>query len=207
MAKKKRTGGGVPHARLVDETLPARKARNRAILAGVLLILGGLIMYRYYVSNLIGIAADTVTVETSKGAFVMKVYPTLVPETVKNFRELAESSFYDGLKWHRVEDWVVQTGDPTGTGTGGSEKTLALEINSKLRNRKGSVGMARASDPDSATSQFYILRQDASSLDDHYAVFGRVVEGMDVVNKLEVGDLMIKVTYEKTSEEPAKTTK
>lgn len=206
MAKKRR-GGGVPHARLADETLPQRKARNRAIIAVALLVLGGWMMYRYCMNNLVGIPADTVTIETSKGTFVMKVYPTLVPETVRNFRELAESDFYDGLKWHRVEDWVVQTGDPTGTGMGGSEKTLPLEINPKLRNRKGAVGMARASDPDSATSQFYILRRDASSLDDQYAVFGRVVEGMDVVNKLEVDDLMIEVTYEKTSEEPAKTTK
>ncbi len=206
MAKKKR-GGGVPHARLVDETLPQQRTRNRAIIAVVLLVLGGWMVYRYCVNNLVGIPADTVTIETSKGTFVMKVYPTLVPETVQNFRELAESSFYDGLQWHRVEDWVVQTGDPTGTGMGGSEKTISLEINSKLRNRKGAVGMARTSDPDSATSQFYILRRDASSLDDHYAVFGRVVEGMDVVNKLEVEDTMIKVTYEKTSEEPAKTTK
>ncbi len=157
-------------------------------------------MHKHKADKLAGVPADTVTVETSKGTFVMKLYPTLVPNTVENFRRLAEQGFYDGLKWHRVENWVVQTGDPTGTGRGGSDQNIALEINEKLSNKKGAVGMARSAHPDSASSQFYILRSDALSLDGNYAVFGYVVEGMDVIDKLEINDDMIRVTYERTSE-------
>jgi cyclophilin family peptidyl-prolyl cis-trans isomerase len=140
---------------------------------------------------------DRATVETSKGAFVMELYPTLAPITVANFEKLATAGFYDGLVWHRVEDWVVQTGDPTGTGTGGSEDSIALEIAEGLSHVRGAVGMARRRDDrNSATSQFYIVKSDATFLDGDYAVFGLVVEGLDVVDKLAIGDTMIKVTVE-----------
>jgi len=143
------------------------------------------------------IVKDRATVETSKGTFVMELYPTLAPITVANFEKLAQAGFYDGLVWHRVEGWVVQTGDPTGTGRGGSEDNIALEIAEGLSNVRGAVGMARREDDlNSANSQFYIIKDDATSLDGDYAVFGMVVEGLDVVDKLAVGDTMIKVTVE-----------
>ena len=143
------------------------------------------------------IVKDRATVETSKGTFVMELYPTLAPITVANFEKLAQAGFYDGLVWHRVLDWVVQTGDPTGTGAGGSEDSIALEIAEGLSNVRGAVGMARREDDlNSANSQFYIIKDDATSLDGDYAVFGMVVEGLDVVDKLAVGDTMIKVTVE-----------
>lgn len=198
MAKKKR-GGGTPHARLVDKDLPKRRARNTAIAAAIIVIIATVVVLRYRYVNLIGVPADTVTFETTKGTFVMKVYPTLVPETAANFEELCKSGFYNGLIFHRVEDWVVQSGDPKGDGTGGSDKTIKLEISKRLSNVRGAVGMARAEDPNSASSQFYILKQDARTLDGSYAVFARVVEGMKVVDNLEVGDKIVKVTYEKTS--------
>jgi len=143
------------------------------------------------------IVKDRATVETSKGTFVMELYPTLAPITVANFEKLAQAGFYDGLVWHRVEGWVVQTGDPTGTGAGGSEDSIALEIAEGLSNVRGAVGMARREDDlNSANSQFYIIKDDATSLDGNYAVFGMVVEGLDVVDKLAIGDKMIKVTVE-----------
>lgn len=138
---------------------------------------------------------DTVTIETTKGTIVMELYPKLMPITVANFENLARSGFYNGLIWHRVEDWVVQTGDPQGTGMGGSGKTIKLEIAKELKNVRGAVGMARkGNDENSATSQFYILKKDARSLDGGYAVFGKVVQGMDVVDKLTTSDKMISVT-------------
>lgn len=79
---------------------------------------------------------DTVRIETSKGEVVVEVYPKLAPITVENFKKLVKEEFYDGLKWHRVEDWVVQTGDPLGTGEGGSSETIPLEISRVLKNRR-----------------------------------------------------------------------
>lgn len=140
---------------------------------------------------------DLVKIETSKGSIEIEIYPDLCPITVANFEELANSNFYNGLVWHRVEDWVVQTGDPLGTGYGGSKKTIKLEINRKLSNVRTAVGMARSNDPNSASSQFYILKRDAKSLDGNYAIFGLVKRGMDVVDRLSVGDRMVSVTVTK----------
>ncbi|HBI27853.1 MAG TPA: peptidylprolyl isomerase, partial [Peptococcaceae bacterium] len=130
-----------------------------------------------------------VTIATDKGQIVLEVYPDLMPITVANFDKLVQSGFYNGLKFHRVEDWVVQGGDPKGNGTGGPGWTIKLETNPQLKNLRGMVAMARAMDPDSAGSQFYILKTDASWLDGQYAVFGKVVQGMDVVDKIQIGDL------------------
>ncbi|RJQ11898.1 MAG: peptidylprolyl isomerase [Bacillota bacterium] len=143
---------------------------------------------------------DTVTIKTSKGDIVLKLYPDLMPVTVANFEKLARAGFYSNLVWHRVEDWVVQTGDPTGTGRGGSGESIRLETHPKLLNRRGGVGMARGEDPDSATSQFYILREDASWLDGKYALFGYVVDGMGAVDRLVAGDMLLEVSVE---QEPA----
>lgn len=144
---------------------------------------------------------ETVKIETNKGNILINVYPEKMPITAGNFLDLVNRGFYDGLIWHRVEDWVVQTGDPTGTGMGGSEKTIKLETHGDLKNVVGAVGMARSQARDSASSQFYILKQDASWLDGDYAVFGEVIEGMDVVNNLVQGDKMLKVTVVPKSSE------
>jgi len=131
-----------------------------------------------------------VTIDTAKGQIVLEVYPDLMPITVANFDKLVQSGFYNGLKFHRVEDWVIQGGDPKGNGTGGPGWSIKLETNPQLRNVRGAVAMARAMDPDSAGSQFYILKKDASWLDGQYAVFGKVTQGMDVVDQIEAGDQM-----------------
>lgn len=133
-------------------------------------------------------------IETEKGIIKAELYTDKAPITTNNFIELANSGFYNGLTFHRVEPgFVVQTGDPKGDGTGGSDKTIPLEINADLKHVKGALGMARTNDPNSATSQFYITLADTPFLDENYAVFGKVVEGMDVVEKIEVGDKMNKV--------------
>jgi peptidyl-prolyl cis-trans isomerase B (cyclophilin B) len=131
-----------------------------------------------------------VTIDTAKGQIVLEVYPDLMPITVANFDKLVQSGFYNGLKFHRVEDWVIQGGDPKGNGTGGPGWSIKLETNPQLRNVRGAVAMARAMDPDSAGSQFYILKKDASWLDGQYAVFGKITEGMDVVDQIKTGDQM-----------------
>ena len=98
---------------------------------------------------------------------------------------MAESGFYDGLIFHRVVDnFVIQTGDPLGTGMGGSAQTITLEAVEGLTHTDGAVGMARSQDPNSATSQFYICDGPQHNLDGNYAVFGRVIEGMDVVRAI-----------------------
>ncbi len=140
-----------------------------------------------------------VTIETAKGNIVLEVYPKLMPVTSKNFLDLVQSGFYNvpTMTFHRVEGWVIQTGDPTGTGGGGSSKTIKLEVNPQLKNLRGMVGMARSSDPNSATSQFYILKTDASWLDGQYAVFAKVIQGMDVVDKIAAKDRITKVSITK----------
>ncbi|GIW22450.1 MAG: peptidyl-prolyl cis-trans isomerase [Candidatus Sericytochromatia bacterium] len=133
-------------------------------------------------------------VETNKGVFKFQLYEEKAPITTRNFIELAESGFYDGLTFHRyVPGFVIQGGDPKGDGTGGSSKTIPLEVNSALKHVEGAVGMARAQDPNSASSQFYITLAETPHLNGNYAVFGIVTEGMDVVKSLRQGDKMLKV--------------
>lgn len=128
-------------------------------------------------------------IETDKGAIKFEIYEDRAPVTAKNFIDLANAGFYNGLTFHRVEPgFVIQGGDPKGDGTGGSGKSIPLEINRNLTHVTGAVGMARTSDPNSATSQFYITLAPAHSLDGSYAVFGQVVEGQDVVEKISIGD-------------------
>ena len=139
------------------------------------------------------------TIVTEKGTIKFELYEKEAPITTKNFIELAQKGFYDGLTFHRVEpDFVIQGGDPTGTGTGGSGKTIPLEIAPNLTHKKGTVAMARSNNPDSASSQFYICLEispeNAKFLDGKYAIFGQVMEGQDVVEKIAKGDKMLKVT-------------
>jgi len=136
-----------------------------------------------------------VTIETDKGVIKFEIYEKEAPITSGNFIELAQSGFYDGLTFHRVEPgFVVQGGDPKGDGTGGSGKNIQLEIIPELKHVKGAVAMARSNDPNSASSQFYFTLADVHQLDGSYAVFGKVIEGMEVVESLSVGDKMNKVS-------------
>ncbi len=123
------------------------------------------------------------------GSFIIELYPQYAPETVENFRNLVSTGFYDGLTFHRVvEGFMAQGGDPEGTGFGGSEKTIKGEfrlndfIGNTLSHTRGVVSMARSKDYDSASSQFFICYDDASFLDGQYAAFGKVIEGMEVVD-------------------------
>src|SRR5262245_61465118 len=138
----------------------------------------------------------TAVIETDKGAIKFVLHEDLAPITTANFIELAQRNFYDGLKFHRVEpNFVIQGGCPHGTGTGGSGKNIPLEVSPNLNHGEaGAVAMARASDPNSASSQFYITLSPTPFLDGNYAVFGRVTEGLDVVRRIRVGDVMNSVT-------------
>ena len=124
----------------------------------------------------------TVSMKTDKGNIELELYPEKMPITVENFLKLVKEGFYDGLTFHRVENWVVQGGDPLGNGTGGPGWTIKLETHPDLKNVKGALAMARSSDPDSAGSQFYILKNTWPN--GQYAVFGKVTKGMDVVKTI-----------------------
>lgn len=143
-------------------------------------------------------AEQWAVIETNKGTIKFKLYEEEAPNTTRNFIDLANKGFYDGLKFHRVvPGFVIQGGDPKGDGTGGSGKTIKLEVTPNLKHdAAGVVAMARRPDPDSATSQFYITLDAAPFLDMQYAVFGRVTDGLDVVKKIEMGDVMKTVRIE-----------
>jgi len=134
-----------------------------------------------------------IMLNTVKGDIELELYPDQMPITVGNFLKLTEDGYYSGLTFHRVEHWVVQGGDPKGNGTGGPGWTIKLETHDDLKNLRGAVAMARSANPDSAGSQFYILKTDANWLDGQYAVFGKVTKGMDVIDELEIGDKMEEV--------------
>ena len=110
------------------------------------------------------------------------------PITVQNFMDLANEGFYDGLTFHRImEGFMIQGGDPNGDGTGGSDKNIKGEfsangVNNDISHKKGVISMARAQDPDSASSQFFIVQEDSEFLDGQYAAFGHVTEGMEFVD-------------------------
>ena len=136
-------------------------------------------------------AAGTLKVDTSKScSFTIKLRPDLAPKHVAQISKLAASGFYDGIVFHRVIDgFMAQTGDPTGTGGGGSkEPNLAAEF-SKEHFKRGTVGMARTNDPNSANSQFFVMFADGGFLDNQYTVFGEVDDaGMKCVDSLKKGD-------------------
>jgi len=127
---------------------------------------------------------------TTDGTIEVELYQVSTPKTVTNFVNLAKSGFYNNLVWHRiVQGFVIQTGDPNTVngggdrstwGTGGSSQTVPLEIDSSLHNNIGYLGMARSSDVNSGSSQFYINLANNNSLDGKYTVFGKVISGMDV---------------------------
>lgn len=132
-----------------------------------------------------------------KGIIIAELYPDIAAITVENFKELVKDKFYDGLIFHRViKDFMIQTGDPLGNGTGGSENTIKGEfslngVENNLSHTRGVLSMARrGSSPDteetmnSASSQFFIVHKDSTYLDGNYAAFGKVINGMDVVDSL-----------------------
>ncbi len=131
---------------------------------------------------------DTLLIETSQGPVAVEMRPDLAPKHVARIKELARQGFYDGVVFHRViEGFMAQTGDPTGTGTSGSGQKLRAEFNVEPHTR-GAVSMARAQSPNSADSQFFICFSDARFLDKQYTVWGRVIEGMENVDKLKRGE-------------------
>jgi len=124
------------------------------------------------------------------GVIVIEFYPADAPKTVENFVKLANKGYYNGVTFHRREEnFVIQGGDPKGNGTGGPGYTIPAEFN-KQKHVRGAVAMARTQDPNSAGSQFYICLAPANFLDGQYTVFGIVTKGMDVVDKVKVGDKM-----------------
>jgi peptidylprolyl isomerase len=131
---------------------------------------------------------NTIYLDLKDGRVVIELLPQVAPKHVARIKELVRQGFYDGIVFHRVIDgFMAQTGDPTGTGMGGSGKKLAAEFNTEPHVR-GTVSMARAMDPNSADSQFFICFADARFLDRQYTVWGKVTSGMEFVDKIKKGD-------------------
>ena len=133
-----------------------------------------------------------VTIEMSNGdTMKLELYPEMAPNTVNNFISLVQKNFYDGLIFHRViNGFMIQGGDPSGNGTGGPGYSIKGEFSGNdfaentLAHTAGVISMARAMDPDSAGSQFFIMHKNAPHLDGQYAAFGKITEGMDIVDKI-----------------------
>ena len=137
----------------------------------------------------------TAVIELEKGGEIrIEFYPEDAPKTVENFVTLAKNGFYNGLTFHRVvPDFVVQGGDPKGNGTGGPGYMIKAEFN-KQKHVRGTLAMARSQSPDSAGSQFYICYGATPHLDGQYTVFGKVVSGIEHVDRIKQGDKMTSVT-------------
>ena len=125
------------------------------------------------------------------GTIQLELYPEKAPETVANFEKLVKAGFYDGLTFHRIiKGFMIQGGDPKGNGTGGSDETIKGEFTANgftkndLSHKRGVISMARSMSYDSASSQFFIVHEDSDFLDGQYAAFGRVTDGMDVVDAI-----------------------
>lgn len=130
---------------------------------------------------------NTIYLDLKDGRVTIEMYPESAPNHVARIKELVKSGFYDGLKFHRVIDgFMAQTGDPTGTGMGGSGQNIKAEFNDR-KHVKGTLSMARSADPDSADSQFFIMFDDAPHLDGQYTIWGQVVDGMDHVMNIKRG--------------------
>ncbi len=179
--------------------------KTTGIIAGILLLIVVLVAAVIVLFNIRGKKESTEgSTETINAAgkhhieIQVKDYGTIkaeldgdtAPITVANFLKLAESGFYDGLTFHRIIDgFMIQGGDPKGNGTGGADETIKGEfsqngVENKLSHVRGTLSMARSQDMDSASSQFFIVQSDCTSLDGQYAAFGTVTEGMDLVDKI-----------------------
>jgi len=138
-----------------------------------------------------------VTLHTNKGAIVLELAEDDAPNTVANFVSLAEKGFYNGVTFHRViADFMIQGGDPTGTGRGGPGYVIADEFSPRLRHARGVISMANAG-PNTGGSQFFITHVPCPHLDGKHAVFGRVTSGMEVVDSIRQGDRIEKVTVDR----------
>ena len=127
----------------------------------------------------------TATITTSLGTIVARFFPELAPMHVKNFLTLAAAGFYNGTTFHRViPGFMIQGGDPTGSGAGGPGYTIPAEFTKSRKHTRGVLSMARSSNPDSAGSQFFIVVADSPWLDGQYSIFGEVVSGLEVVDKI-----------------------
>jgi peptidyl-prolyl cis-trans isomerase B (cyclophilin B) len=137
-------------------------------------------------------ASVSAVIQTSKGNIDLTLFGDEAPNTVKNFIIKADTGYYNGLDFHRVEDWVIQGGDPKGNGTGGGEMTAEQTTSPFVT---GSLGVARGSNPQiNNDSQFFITKTDASWLNGQYTNFGIVTAGMDVVDNIQVGDKILGIT-------------
>tara|TARA_B100001013_G_scaffold315897_1_gene223026 strand:- start:63 stop:572 length:510 start_codon:yes stop_codon:yes gene_type:complete len=130
---------------------------------------------------------NTIYLELKDGRVTIEMRPDLAPNHVARIKELVRQEFYNGVVFHRViEDFMAQTGDPTGTGSGGSGQNLDAEFTNE-KHLRGTVSMARAGDPNSADSQFFIVFKTAPWLDGQYSIWGQVTDGMDAVDKIKMG--------------------
>ena len=138
------------------------------------------------------------TIETDKGKIVLDLFAKDAPGTVNNFVFLARDGYYDGVIFHRViPDFMIQGGDPTGTGRGGPGYTIKDEVKGNPhKHQRGTLSMAKTQEPDSGGSQFFITHVPTPHLDGLHTVFGQVREGQEVVDKIQKGDVMKKVTIE-----------
>lgn len=151
-----------------------------------------------------------ITIEMENGKKIkLELYPEVAPITVANFEKLVKEGFYDGLTFHRIiKGFMIQGGDPEGTGMGGSKENIKGEfrangVKNDLKHERGVISMARSSDPNSASSQFFIMHQDAPHLDGQYAAFGKVVEGIEVVDELASVEMMPSTSFwVRTSDRP-----
>lgn len=131
-------------------------------------------------------SSKTAVIRTEKGDISIELYPDAAPKTVENFAKKTSEDFYNGLIFHRVEDWVIQGGDPDGNGTGGGNQPTELSDKPFV---EGAVGIARGGNIEiSNDSQFFICTEDCSFLNGQYTIFGQVTSGMDVVKKIQIGD-------------------
>jgi len=128
-------------------------------------------------------------INTDYGTITIELYEDKMPQSCARFVDLAQKGeFNKGMRWHRVEDWVIQTGE----GISGY-KPIKLEIDRSLKHKRGAVGLARTTDPNSATTQFYLVKRDASSLDGSYAMFAMAVDGLPVMDKIKPNDRVVSV--------------
>jgi peptidylprolyl isomerase len=158
----------------------------KRLLAAGALVLAGLVPA---VAQQANDPQNTVFLDTKNGRITIRLRPDLAPKHVEQIKTLTKRGFYDGIVFHRViEGFMAQTGDPTGTGTGKSDLPNIPAEFSSTQYKRGSVGMARSQNPNSANSQFFICFEGCGPLTGQYTLFGEVVSGMDVVDKIKKGD-------------------
>lgn len=155
------------------------------------LVLASLLMASAFTGSTARADGDKLVIELKTGKVVIQLRPDLAPKTVEQVKTLANQGFYNGIKWHRViDDFMAQTGDPTGTGMGGSKlPDLPAEFSDE-EFKRGTVAMARASDPNSANSQFFICFNSigCAGLKGQYTIFGQVIDGMQYVDMIKRGE-------------------